>query len=337
MEKKTKYIIISLAIIIGATISGFFIWFLLQSDQSYFIIEIYDADKASNGTTLFADLSNDDAPRIIEVNMDGDIIWEYMLPDNLKDYTNPGFDVELLPNGNILFVAPLKGIYEINRAGNIVWFHEDDKISHDADRLPNGNTIVIWGGNDSLNDFQVKEFNPLGNIVWSWNASNYYNYPPLNNIFMQGWTHANAVTRVPSGNTLINLRNFNLTVDVNSTGHIKKEYNWTTLGDDPHDPEIQPNGNILVALQWTAPNEIVEINSTTQSVIWSYHRDNMTFARDADRLVNNNTLIVSVVGRSPKIFEVTQYGEIVWQLAVRGKYLSSLSPGWFYKTQRIYP
>jgi hypothetical protein len=152
---------------------------------------------------------------------------------------------------------------------------------------------------------------------------------------MQGWTHANAVSRLRNNHTLINLRNFNLTVEVNKTGHIIREFNWTDKGDDPHEPEMQRNGNLLIGLQWTAPFQVVEINTTTGVVVWKYHRNYLTFTRDADRLPNNNTLIVGVVGNSPKIFEVTRDGEIVWQVAVRGKNLSGLSPGWFYKAQRI--
>ncbi len=335
MQKKYIYVIVLVVVILGASITGVLLFFLLSEDQSYFIVEIHDPNEAFQGTTLFADLSNDQAPRIVEVDMEGNIVWEYMLPEYLKTFTNPGFDVELLPNNNILFVAPQNGIYEINRAGTIVWSHMDDKLSHDADRLPTGNIIYIWGGNDTHDDLQVKEVNSLHTIVWSWKAKDYYFFDPYKNISMQGWTHANAVTRFQNGNTMINLRNFNLTVIVNSTGHIVRELNWTTLGDDPHEPEIQPNGNILIALQWTAPNQVVEIKNSISNVVWDYHRDNLTFARDADRLPNNNTLIVAVVRRSPKIFEVNPDGDIVWQLAVRGKYLSALSPGWFYKVERI--
>ena len=60
----------------------------------------------------------------------------------MKMYTNPGFDAEPLPNNNILFVLPGNGVYEINRNKEIVWFYKTTKVSHDADRLPNGNTLI---------------------------------------------------------------------------------------------------------------------------------------------------------------------------------------------------
>ena len=82
-------------------------------------VDIYNPDKAWNGTTLLADNHRQDRSRIIEVNMQGRIVWEYPIPGYLKEYTNPGFDVERLPNNNILYVLPLKGVYEINRSGDM--------------------------------------------------------------------------------------------------------------------------------------------------------------------------------------------------------------------------
>lgn len=115
-------------------------------------VAIYNSDKAWNGLTLLPDNHKSDRPRIIEVNMLGEIVWQYQLPDYLKQYTNPGFDVELLSNNNILFLLPRSGVYEINRNGTIVWSYKDTKVSHDADRLPNGNTLVVFGNMDSTND-----------------------------------------------------------------------------------------------------------------------------------------------------------------------------------------
>ena len=159
-------------------------------------VDIYKPDKAYNGTTLLADNHKENQPKIIEVDMNGKIIWEYILPLNLRSYNNPGFDVERLSNGNILFVLPLKGIYEINRKGDIVWSYLDKQVTHDADRLPNGNTIVVFGGFDQKNDIQAKEINSKGEIVWAWKAKDHFDNAEHNKIFNQGWTHTNAITRL---------------------------------------------------------------------------------------------------------------------------------------------
>ena len=61
----------------------------------YIEVQIYDSEKVYDGTTLLTDRYK--KPRVIEVDMQGKVIWEYVLPFLLKVYINPGFDAELLP------------------------------------------------------------------------------------------------------------------------------------------------------------------------------------------------------------------------------------------------
>jgi len=296
-------------------------------------VDIYQADMAWPGTTLLPDNHNPESPRVIEVNMLGEIIWEYLVPENLKQYTNPGFDTELLSNNNILFVLPGYGVYEIERNGDIVWSYLDKKVSHDADRLSNGNTLVVFGNEDEVSDAQVKEVNPEGEIVWTWYARDHFYTSPYKDIYDQGWTHTNAVTRLPNGNTLISLRNFNLVVEVDPQGSVVR-----TIGEGifyyQHDPEILPNGNILLANHGT-PERAVEVDPETGNIVWQSpgcERDAIP-TRDANRLPNGNTLITG----STKIFEVTTEGEIVWQLTLKGVTFvgPEASARGFYKAERI--
>lgn len=324
--------------------------------DSDIIVDIYLPEKACHGTTLFSDNHNPQRPRIIEVNMQGEIVWQYMVPEHLKEYTNPGFDVELLPNNNVLFVLPRNGVYEIDRKGNVIWSYMDDKVSHDVDRLPNGNTLVVWGV-DQISDAQVKEINPKGKIVWAWYAKDYFNKRPYREIFWEGWTHANAVTRLKNGNTLISLRNFCFVVEVNPEGSVVRKIGEGVLYS-PHDPEELSNGNILVAnqniplgalggypremaniIRQNQPNwhQAVEIDPDTGQVIWrsqEFGYEDMP-VRDADRLPNGNTLITTAT----RIIEITREGEVVWQLKVKGLNKKSIpreraSKG-LYKAQRI--
>ena len=57
----------------------------------------------------------------------GEILWEYLIPEDLSQYNNPGLDVESLPDGNVLFVLPRNGVYEIDRDGNTVWSYLEHK------------------------------------------------------------------------------------------------------------------------------------------------------------------------------------------------------------------
>ena len=122
-----------------------------------FEVDAYKPGKAWEGLTVFADNHDPARPRIVEVNMRGEVTWEYVLPDELQEFTHPGEDVEPLPNGNLLVLFPWKGVYEITRRKEVVWKYLDRKVSHDADRLPNGNTLIAFGAGDTLEDLQVKE------------------------------------------------------------------------------------------------------------------------------------------------------------------------------------
>lgn len=302
-----------------------------------FIIEHYQPGKTWNGTTLFADYHTADIARIVEVNMNGEIVWQYKIPDNLKRYTNPGFDVQLLPNNHIMYLLPGNGVYEIDRSGNVLWSYLDSQVSHDFKRLPNGNTLINRGNEDTKDSAQAIEVDPSGKIVWQWFAKSVYDKPPYNAVNKQGWTHANAVTRLPNGNTQINLRNFNLTVEVNPQGVVVWQYDWSSIGTDPHEPSVLSNGNILASFP-AVPDKVVELNPKTEQIIWQYVIQKIQpmigSNRDADRLPNENTLI----NEGTKILEVTPSGEIVWQLTVKG--LDQLPPQerlkfYLFKSERI--
>ena len=276
-------------------------------------VDVYNPEKAYNGTTLLPDNHVPASPRVIEVDMEGNIIWSYVLPESLRRYTNPGFDVEYIPGGSILLVLPGKGVYEVDRGGGIVWSYSDSKVSHDADRLSNGNTIVVFGNNDRAEDAQVKEVDSGGKIIWRWYAKDHYNKEPYKDINDQGWTHANAVSRLPNGNTLISLRNFHFVVEVNSEGRVLREIGKGVLRHQ-HDPAVLSNGNILIA-NHMRPQAALEIDPASGDVVWQFgipDKDSWP-VRDADRLPNGNTLITGTT----KIVEVTPYGEVVWLLKLK--------------------
>lgn len=292
--------------------------------------EIIQPDKVWVGNTLLADNHDLSKPRIIEVNMLGEIVWQYLVPEGLRAYTNPGFDVEPLPNGNVLFVLPRNGVYEIDRKGNTVWSYLDSKVSHDADRLPNGNTLVVFGGGDQTGDAQVKEVNAKGQVVWAWYARDYFNRSPYKEIFDEGWTHTNAASRLPSGNTLISLRNFHFVVEVDAKGTVVR-----TIGEGivkyQHDPEMLANGNILLA-DHNNPQSAMEIDPRTNHVVWQFIVPRQ-LVRDANRLPNGNTLITGAT----TILEVTADNKVVWQLSLKGLILdrTEAPARGFYKAERI--
>jgi len=298
-----------------------------------FKIEVFRPDKVWKGTTIFSDNHDPDHPRIVEVSMAGEVIWQYDVPADMKKFLNPGEDVEPLPNGNILMVFPRLGIFEINKKREVVWKYLDPKVSHDADRLPNGNTIVVFGGGDTLNDAQVKEINPKGQIVWTWYARDQFNKEPYTSISKEGWTHTNAVTRLPNGNTLISPRNFNFLIEVDRDGKTVRIIGEGRI-ESQHDPEILPNGNILMVNQMI-PHTAIEMNPNGE-IVWNFSIPNRKAypVRDANRLENGNTLITA----ADRILEVTPQGEVVWMLMLKDVQFTTPTDAQsygFYKATRI--
>jgi hypothetical protein len=289
-------------------------------------VDVYQADRVWAGTTLLPLNHDPQRKRIVEVNMLGEVVWQYVVPQ--KDFV----EAELLANNNILYTVSSKGVYEIDRSGKIVWSYLTNKIDHDADRLPNGNTIFVFGNDDQKSDPQVTEVNPKGQIVWIWYAKDHFNYAPYKDIDNEGWTHTNAVQRLSNGNTLISPRNFNLVVEVDPEGEVVRTYGEGIFAEQ-HDPEMLPNGNIIAANPADRPPRVVEFDPKTGKIVWECPiRDpEIGAARDANRLPNGNTLIAW----STEIVEVTPQGEIVWRLVLKGVTHDPYKRDGFYKADRI--
>lgn len=330
-----------------------------SSPDGPFVVDVYSPNCMFKGTTLFADVDDEKFSRIVEVDYAGRVVWS-VTPSNFLEIPNrlQVMDVERLRSGNTLFNIKNFGAFEVTHDGKLVWKHYDDGISHDVDRLPNGDTIYVRGWVAKGEDL-VREVNPAGKLVWSWNGLAQYDRPPFAGNDDEGWMHTNAVTRLFNGNTMISLRNIDRTVIVDPAGNVVHEILYgrgipaarraevkkrrgSSAVFRPHDPELESDGHIVVASPGT--NRAIEVrwNGALVRTIgkWPLKADAHGL-RDANRLPNGNTLLVGFF----RIFEVTPDGQVVWSLhrkgvAPTGHALDSVdrSAGSnFYKAQRIAP
>lgn len=158
---------------------------------------------------------------------------------------NRGHDVQLLPNGNILYTTGnWRRVVEVAQDGREVWtYGVAEGLEHPiaAQRLPNGNTVVadmVLG--------EVREVTTSKETVWRYaNAE-------------LGGRQMRSVRRTAAGTTLIAVERLNKIIEVDPAGKIV----WTfraTGGDErfPYQAHRLPNGNTLVGL--AAPGEIVEV------------------------------------------------------------------------------
>ncbi len=315
-----------------------------------YTVDINVKGKAFNGTTLFAETSNPARPKLVEVDMNGKVVWEYTIPSHIARGGKPGqaLDIEWIPaTDTILFVMPFKGIYEVNRNKEIIWEHKTTKVSHDADKLPNGNILYTFAW-ESKNEAQVTEITPDGTIVWQWFASKHMD-PTLRRhpgaINREGFCHTNGAIRLDNGLTRISLRNFNTVVEVDTKGEIVWLLNKLPNGKEirnVHDPRTLPNGNIILSTH--APQIIMEITRDKQ-LINKLRSEDIYLVRSHQVLPNGNILATD----ADKLMEFTpDLREIVWQLSKPGVHMHNLKTSGkqnqndprlvgFYKAERIPP
>lgn len=280
-----------------------------------------EESRVFKGTTLLADMSAPSQPKVVEVDFNGNILWMYEPTSVMRGAI---LDATKLANGNMLITIRGSGIYEITRNGKVVWSHKDPSASHDADRLPNGNTLYNLGWSKKGEDV-VREVDPSGRIVWSWKGLEDYDREPYGNIEFEGWMHVNAVTRMRNGNTLISIRNFNTVTEVGPDGRVVRDWTFKSkgkrtgvrtrgkiTGERNHEPELLDNGNMLLALR--KPHRFVEFDLDSQEVVWQWRHPGgnreLRTNREANRLPNGNTL----GSAGNKLIEIAPDGAIVWQM-----------------------
>jgi outer membrane protein assembly factor BamB len=288
------------------------------------------------------------------VTPEGERVWEYQ-PENAAV-----FDGEYLDNGNVMLSygqrvpdpecppemreAPKdhciqNHVVEITPETNeVVWQHTwyDRFMSshevHDADRLPNGQTVIIDMGKNRV--FTVDQ---SGTITWEWSAienlgkgsafweqhvegtareDHTYTGPD------QDWTHMNDVDRLENGNFLLSIRNFDVLVEVDpETDNLVRvvgEPGNQSIMHEQHNPHyLGESDHVLVAD--SENDRIVEYDTETKAETWRYEGpgqdDRLAWPRDADRLPNGNTLIAD--SRNFRVLEVNETGSVVWMHDMR--------------------
>ncbi|MDN5871185.1 MAG: arylsulfotransferase family protein [Nitrococcus sp.] len=111
----------------------------------------------------------------------------------------------------------------------------------------------------------------------------------------------------------------------------KEEIVWALTGSwrSQHDPDILPNGNILIFdnlgdFGSRNASRVIEVDPATGGIVWSYsgapgHKLFSYWRGVQQRLPNGNTLITESNGA--RLLEVTPGGDIVWEFInpIRGK------------------
>ena len=213
---------------------------------------------------------------------------------------------------------------------------------HDVERLGDGEFLVSDMEYEGLRIVKNDE------VVWRWNASDYYEAPPDQT--RTDWLHINDVDVVGEDQFLVSVRNANQILVVDRDEGVIETINEDTGGSDRScthsgqladrdgdgdvrcgDPEVidhQHNpqwlggapggdGEAAVLVADSDNDRVVELHRENGEweVAWTLERAGgiaLDWPRDADRLENGNTLVTDTL--SKRIFEINGNGTVVWSV-----------------------
>jgi hypothetical protein len=191
---------------------------------------------------------------------------------------------------------------------------------HDADRINETHVAVA----DIVEDRVFILNTTSEEIVWLWNASDDFSRETGGKA--GDWTHLNDVEVLPDDRLMASLRNQDSVVFLDSSkpGPEALQENWT-LGEDgnysilhkQHNPDYIPEerGGPSVLVGDSENDRVVEYRRENGSWerTWSYEQ-NLSWPRDADRLHNGNTAIVST--RNDRVIGVGPDDSVQWVVNV---------------------
>jgi hypothetical protein len=260
-----------------------------------------------------------DNRRVAIINPKGEIEWEVANPAAREIH-----DIQMLPNGNVLFQTGYTTVVEVDRNKQVVWRHESKpkegytgKVEiHSYQRLKNGLTLIAESGNGRLievdkDDKIVKEI-------------------PLTIEKPNAHRDTRMVRKLDNGHYLVCHEGDGKLREYDANGKVV----WTyvmELGDRPRSPghgveghgtELfgairLPNGNAMIA--GGNNNRILEVNREGR-IVWSIDQKELpgiTFAwmTTLQYLPNGNLIIGNTHAgpENPQLIEVTRDKKVVWQ------------------------
>jgi hypothetical protein len=251
-------------------------------------------------------------------------VFFYFIFPNYAVINNP-LDVDYISEGKYAgnyLVSPTWGkIVIIDDLGNIKWERREKYFFlHDTDLLAHRNGTLLMA--DTTNNRVIEvDMDNTSNIIWSWDAQNGldinwtkfgieqgwedFSFLEEQYYFVSSWTHLNDVDFINGshfGNSydsiLISLRNLNLVIEVNysETKEILWSYgnpNNSSVLNQQHNPDQYVTGNVVICD--TGNNRIIEVNKTTNEVVWElkleFPHGKLRIARDCDDIGNGLRLI----------------------------------------------
>lgn len=235
---------------------------------------------------------------LLEVDWDGNVVWEYRDEDQHHDARRTA-------SGGAIYLAAERV--------------PDDVATKVRGGIPGSGAAGMWAD-------VVVEVDAVGKRIWEWHAFEHLDFQDdviTFNDFRDEWTHGNTVVPLDDDRVLVSFRNISTVAIIDKkTGDLAWKLGYGVLSHQ-HDPSLLPSGNILVfdngphRRDVTLPySRVIEIDPDTKQIVWQYidrppYNFFSPFISGAQRLPDGNTLITE--GQFGRMFQVTSSGEVVWE------------------------
>ncbi len=256
-----------------------------------------------------------DRGHVAIVEPDGRVSWEHPAPAEVHD-------LEMLPNGNILFPTGRDTVVEMTPAKQVVWSYKAEPLQgvdhveiHAFQRLADGLTMIAESGNRRL-----VEVDRHGKIV---------RQIPLKVDHPHPHRDTRLARKLENGHYLVCHEADGTVREYDTNGNVVWSYTLD-LADRPRSPGHGPEGHgteVFGALRLESGNTLIAAGNGNRvieitpegKVAWSLEHDELPDIRLAWvttlQLRPNGNLLVGNTHAgpdNPQIFEVTRNKKIVW-------------------------
>lgn len=236
----------------------------------------------------------------------GEVVWSHPTDGPTKGHAGH-HDIQLLPNGNILFHDSWTNLTEITLDKEVVWTYDSANMNgnagknvdvHAFERLKNGNTVIV-----ESEVGRIIEVDSEGKLVHSF---------PLRS---GGTQSTRLVRRTPEGNFLVCSENPGVVIEYTPQGKVVWEYPINTR---VYGAIRLTNGNTLIASG--SGNSVVEV-SPEKEVVWKIEKEvpgtdiQLKWTTCLQELANGNYVIGNCHAGpdNPQIFEINRNKKVVWE------------------------
>jgi outer membrane protein assembly factor BamB len=254
--------------------------------------------------------------RIVLLDKDDKIEWE------LK---NPfvSHDMQVLDNGNILYIRGPATVAEVNKEGKTVWEHTSKPVGnykgavevHACQRLADGSTMIAETGNK-----RIVEVDKDGKEVF---------VLPLVVDKPDSHRDTRLARKLESGNYLVCHERDGIVREYDKSGKVVWSYQLdlagrqATPGHEGHGTDVYsalrlPNGNTLIGTG--NGNRVIEVDKDGK-IVWKIEHDELKdiklfWVTSLQVLPNGNVIINNThAGKdNPQVIEVTRDKKVVWTL-----------------------